>query len=359
MSLPLASIGTLASIGPLTSIGPLASIGSTIRDFDQATGQLFDDLSKLHWGALAISLAFFGAYLVVRSRASFNALRAAYPNETFEWRRIWGAYVAAYGLNGVVPAGSGSVVQVVLTHNSIPNSTYPAVTSALSVGVIFDGLIYGAVTVYAFTQGVFPKPKDFGSLQSWDIAFFGRHPDVTLFIVTALGILIVAGFALLSRRVVAFWRKIRQGLAILWTPRRYLTGMCVPQAAGWVLRIASYWYLLEAFRIGGSVRGAILVLAAQAIASLVPFTPGGVGVQQALLVVIFSSTSTTDSVAVFSVGQQIVITAFTLVLGFAALLFIFRYRSFGQVLREARSQSAEQKALAKQAEAEKAETAHV
>jgi uncharacterized membrane protein YbhN (UPF0104 family) len=332
--------------------GPLASIGSTIRDFDQATGQLLDDLAKLHWGSLAISLLFFGAYLVARSRATFNALRAAYPDETFQWRRVWGAYVAAYGLNGIVPAGSGSVVQVVLTHNSIANSTYPTVTSALSVGAIFDGLAYTAATAYAFTQGVFPKPKDFGSLSSFDIAFFGRHPDVTLFAVTALGVLILFGFALLSRRVSAFWKKIRQGLAILRNPRRYFTGMVIPQAAGWVLRLVSYWYLLDAFRVGGSFRGAILVIAVLAISSLVPFTPGGVGVQQALLVVIFSSTSTTDSVAVFSVGQQIVVTAFTMILGFAALVFIFRYRSFRQVLREARAQSAEHKAQAKAAQAE-------
>jgi uncharacterized membrane protein YbhN (UPF0104 family) len=319
----------------------LASIGDTIRAFLQATGQFFDDLSKLHWGSLLISLVLFGAYLVVRSRASYNALRAAYPDERFQWRRIWGAYVAAYGLNGVVPAGSGSIVQVVLSHNSIPNSTYPAVTSALSVGALFDGLMYAAIIAYAFTQGVFPKPNDFGSLSSFDIAFFGRHPEVTIFIITVLAELGIVAFALLSRRVRAFWQHIRQGLAILAKPHRYLTGMVVPQFAGWVLRAASYWYLLEAFRIGASVRGAILVLAAQGIASLVPFTPGGVGAQQALLIVIFSSTAPTDSVAVFSVGQQIAITAFTLALGFAALVVIFRYRSFREVIRESRRQRAE------------------
>src|SRR5437588_2076319 len=202
---------------------------------------------------------------------------------------------------------------------------------------------------YAFTQGVFPKPKDFASLTSFDIAFFGRHPQLTIFIVTALAELGILAFALLSRRVRAFWRHIRQGLAILKKPRLYLTGMVVPQFAGWVLRIASYWYLLDAFGLGGSVRGAILVLAAQGIASLVPFTPGGVGAQQALLIVIFSSTAPTDSVAVFSVGQQIAITAFTLALGFAALVVIFRYRSFRHVIRESRRQRAEAEVEARHA----------
>jgi uncharacterized protein (TIRG00374 family) len=197
--------------------------------------------------------------------------------------------------------------------------------------------MYTAVTAYAFTQGVFPKPKDFGSLQSFDLAFFSQNPTFTLFMVTVLAELALVGFAVLSRRVRAFFAQIRQGISILRTPRRYFVGMVLPQACGWVLRGAAYWYLLEAFRLGGSLRGVLLVMAAQAIASLVPFTPGGVGVQQALLVVIFSSTAPGDSVAVFSVGQQLVTTGLALALGFAALFFIFRYRSFGAALRDSRS----------------------
>ena len=46
---------------------------------------------------------FFAGFLTGRSRAAFNVLRAAYPAERFQWRRIWGAYVAAYGVNNVVP----------------------------------------------------------------------------------------------------------------------------------------------------------------------------------------------------------------------------------------------------------------
>jgi uncharacterized membrane protein YbhN (UPF0104 family) len=317
---------------------PLASIADTVDTFLEAAGQFFRGLLHLHWGSLLISLALFSAYLVARSRASFNALRAAYPDEQFQWRRVWGAYVAAYGLNGIVPAGSGSVVQIVLTRNSIPNSNLPTVTSALSVGAIYDGLIYTAVTVYALTQAAlpFPRPKDFPSLESFDLAFISRHPGLGLFVVTLAAELALVGFAVLSRRVRAFWRKVRQGLAILGQPRRYAVGMVLPQTLGWGLRIAAYWYLLEAFHIGGSIRGALLVLAAQAIASLVPFTPGGVGAQQALLLVAFSSTGHTDSVAVFSVGQQLATTGLTLGLGFVALVSIFRYRSFRAVLRDSR-----------------------
>ena len=315
----------------------LASLGDTVRAFTQAAGQFFANLAQLKFLSLLIGLILFGLYLLARSRASLTALRAAYPGEQISWRRIWGAYVAAYGLNGVVPAGGGSIVQLVLTRNSIRASNYSTVTSALCVGGIFDGVMAAAVLIFAFTQGVFPKPKDFGGLQSFDIAFFARHVPFTLFALTLAVWLGLAGFALLSRRIATFWADFRQGARILGDRRRYLLGMCVPQLLGWILRLASYYYLLDAFHVGGSVRNAILVVAAQLIAAIVPFTPGGAGVQQALLVVIFASTAPTDSVAVFSVGQQIAITAFTLAQGFAAIFLIFKYRSFGAVLRDSRA----------------------
>jgi uncharacterized membrane protein YbhN (UPF0104 family) len=315
----------------------VSSIGDTVRAFSQAAAQFFDNLSQLRFGSLAVALACFGAYQLVRSRASYNALRAAYPDETFPWRKIWGAYVAAFGLNGVVPAGGGSVVQLVLTRNAIRGSNFPTVTSALCVGLLFDGVVCTGILAYAFTQGVFPKPSDFGGLSSFDIAFVGRHPGLTLFLVTAVAVVGLVIFAVVSRRIAAFWSNLRRGWAILGDRRRYLIGMCLPQACGWILRGAAYYYLLDAFRVGATVSAAILVLAVQVIAAIVPFTPGGAGVQQALLVVIFSSTAPTDSVAVFSVGQQIALLVFTLAQGFAAIFFIFKYRSFRAVLRDSRA----------------------
>jgi uncharacterized membrane protein YbhN (UPF0104 family) len=327
-----------------------ATIGDTVRAFVQAAGQFFDNLAQLRFESLGIALACFAAYLLLRSRATFNALRAAYPDSRFPWRRIWGAYVAAYGLNGIVPAGGGSIVQLVLTKKSIERSTYSTVASALCVPGVFDTLMCAVLLGYAFTQGVFPKPRDFGGLESFDIAFFGRHPEVTLFIVTALVVVGLAIFALLSRRIVTFWSQLRRGFAIMRQGRRYLLGMCVPQLGAWILRGATYYFLLDAFHVGASVRSAILVLAVQVIAAIVPFTPGGAGVQQALLVVIFASTSSTDSVATFSVGQQIALVACALALGFGAIFFIFRYRSFRAVLRDSRAAHADELASERLAE---------
>jgi hypothetical protein len=72
----------------------------------------------------------------------------------------------------------------------------------------------------------------------------------------------------------------------------------------------------------------------------VPFTPQGAGVQQALLVQVFAGTAAGSTVAAYSVGQQIAIGALTFGIGFCALLFIFRVRSFKEVVARGRKDRA-------------------
>jgi uncharacterized membrane protein YbhN (UPF0104 family) len=85
------------------------------------------------------------------------------------------------------------------------------------------------------------------------------------------------------------------------------------------------------------VRNVLLVLGVNAVAAVVPFTPGGAGVQQALLVKVFAGTAAGATVAAYSVGQQIAIAVTCLAVGFAALFFIFRFRSFKEVIAAGRA----------------------
>jgi len=234
----------------------------------------------------------------------------------------------------VFPLGGGSIAQLFLTRMAIPASTYPTVASALATGVVFDWFMGLLIMCFAFTQGVFPKPPDFSKLPAFDISFFASNMRFTLFLLTLLGVGFLVAFALLSARVKTFWQRVRQGLTILRDFPRYRREMASWQFASWVARFASYWALLDAFHIGGSLRNALLVLAVQVVASVFPFTPGGAGVQQALLVTIFAGSG---YVASFSVGQQIATAALTTACGFAALVLIFRFRSFREVMERGRA----------------------
>jgi uncharacterized protein (TIRG00374 family) len=306
----------------------IASIGS----FFDAIGSFLDSLSRVDWVPLGLGAVAFVIYLTLRSRAFFNTLRAAYPAERFQFRRVWGAYIASYGFNNVIPARGGDVIKLFLVKGSVPNATYPAVGAAICVESVFDAVMAVFILAFAFSQGVFPKPPDFAQLDAFDLSFLASHPKFTLFAITLLAVIALVGFAVLSQRVKAFWARVRQGLTILSDRRRYLREVFLVQLGGWGFRFASFWLLLDAFNVGGSVRNVLLVLGVNAVAAVVPFTPGGAGVQQALLVKVFAGAAKGATVAAYSVGQQIVIAATTLGVGFFALVAIFRIRSFKEAI---------------------------
>jgi uncharacterized membrane protein YbhN (UPF0104 family) len=137
--------------------------------------------------------------------------------------------------------------------------------------------------------------------------------------------------------VQAFWARVRQGVTILSDRPRYLREVVAWQAVAWICRFAAFWFLLDAFRVGGSVKNVLLVFGVNQVAGAVPFTPGGAGVQQALLVKVFATSAPTTVVAAYSVGQQIAIAAFTALAGLGAVIFIFRFRSFKEVLYAGRA----------------------
>jgi uncharacterized protein (TIRG00374 family) len=314
-------------------MAPVAGLGESFRSFFDATDQFFSNLAAVHWGSVLVAAVCFTVYLTFRARASFNILRAAYPQERFRFRDLWGAYFAGYGFNSVIPARGGDVVRLFLTKTSVPHASYPAVAASFVVELAFDVVAGGLALLFAFTQGVFPKPPEFAKLNAFDLSYFARHPTFTLFLLTFLAAAALVGCGLLSARAQAFWDRVKQGFTIFHDRRRYLREVFAVQLGGWCFRFAAFWFMLQAFRVGGSVRNVMLVLGVNAVSAAVPFTPQGAGVQQAFLVKVFAGTASASTVAAYSVGQQITIGALTFGIGFAALVFIFRVRSFREVIR--------------------------
>src|SRR3954453_16245749 len=317
-----------------------ASLGGSFQSFFDAINKFFSSIGAVHWGSLILALLCYGTYMTIRSRASYHVLRAAYPTEDFRWREIWGAFLAGYGVNAVIPARPGDIVRLFLEKTSIPNSSYAAIGAASITELIFDWSINLIILPYAFTQGVFPKPPDFAKLNAFDLSFFAQHPQFTLFLLTFLSVRVIAAIALVSARLGAFWARVKQGLTILTDRRRSFREVWLVQFGAWLFRCATYYFMLEAFNVGGSVRNVLLVLGVLAVSAVVPLTPGGAGVQQALLVEVFAGNATASTVAAYSVGQQVAIAAFSFAVGFAVLFFVFRIRSFREALERGRSDRA-------------------
>ena len=59
----------------MTPAPVLASLVDTVETFLDGADDFFSHLASINWLALILALAFFGMYLLLRSRALFNALR--------------------------------------------------------------------------------------------------------------------------------------------------------------------------------------------------------------------------------------------------------------------------------------------
>ena len=104
-----------------------SSIGSTVNSLLHSAGQFFSQLAGLSWVSLSIGMALYALYLLLRSRALFNAVQAAYPGVSVRWRDVWGGYMVGYAVNNVFPLGGGNIAQLFLTRIAIPPSSYPTI----------------------------------------------------------------------------------------------------------------------------------------------------------------------------------------------------------------------------------------
>ena len=317
----------------------LADLGTNVDVFLRAAEAFFNNLAAIEWGALAAALFLWAGMLLARSHGWANALRAAYPRSRVDERFITASFLAGAGFNAILPARAGDAVKIFLAKKSIPSSSYPAVASSFAVLAPFDTGIGLFVLAYALSLGLFPALPTLPNLAAFDISFWAEHPQLLIFFLTVLWIGAVVLFIALARRVEAFWQKLRQGVAILTTPGRYLREVASWQMVGWLCRFASFWLFLEAFHLVGSVENVLVVMAVESVAKALPFTPGGAGAQQALLVATLAGPSAA-AILSFSVGQGIAVAAWAVLLGFASLVAVFRITDWRQLLREGRAAQA-------------------
>jgi uncharacterized membrane protein YbhN (UPF0104 family) len=315
-----------------------ADLGSNVESFLNAAGEFFTHLSEIDWVPFAFALGFLAAMQLARAWAWRNVLHAAYPGSKIAFLPLSAAYLAGAGINAIIPARAGDVTKIFLVKRQIKDASYPAVTSSFLVQSVFDTTIGVLVLLYAITQGLLPEPPQLPHLPAFEISFWADHPQTLGIIVGILLIGGLVGIYMLAHRVKAFWERVKQGVVILTEPRRYLRQVAAWQGVGWLCRFGAFWFFLEAFGIGGSFGNVLLVMSVQAIANVVPFTPGGAGAQQALLAATLTGPSRT-SVLAYSVGTQIAMAAWSVVLGFVAILLVFRTTDWRGLIKEAQDEA--------------------
>jgi uncharacterized membrane protein YbhN (UPF0104 family) len=102
------------------------------------------------------------------------------------------------------------------------------------------------------------------------------------------------------------------------------------------------FFFLRAFHVEATVETTAAVLIVQGLSTLLPFTPGGLGTQQAVLLFALSGAAARSTILAFSVGMQLVTVVVNVVLGFAAMAVMMRtLRWRGRVFAPAEELAAE------------------
>jgi uncharacterized membrane protein YbhN (UPF0104 family) len=295
-----------------------------VHAFFHAVDVFFGHLASVGWGALAIALLLHFVKVTLRAFAWRNILAAAYPETPVRWGGVFGAYVAGVGINSIAPARAGDVVKLFLVKRRIPGSSYATLAPTLVVETVFDFVVASGLMLWALSINVLPSAQVLKRLPSVDWAFPLRHPNATLIAIAFLGLAAIGLLAIARSRVEQFWARVGQGFAILRDRRRFVRGVLLWQAASWVFRIASIYWFLKAFHVDASIHNALLVQVVDSLSTLIPFTPGGAGTKQGLIVYVFQGEFSTTRLLSFSVGMNIALVVFNLVVGLVAIAVMAR-----------------------------------
>jgi uncharacterized membrane protein YbhN (UPF0104 family) len=284
----------------------------------------FDHLGAVAWRPLLLVLLSQTLRMVVRSRAWRNILAAAYPSTNVRWRSVLAAYTAGVGVNAVIPARSGDVLKLYIVKQRVPGSTYPTLASSLLADGITDLLLAACVLTWALASGVLPGVKIVRHLPSVDWFWLVNHPNAALIIAGAVIALALVLATLLARRIRAFWERVGQGLAILRMPKQWLLHVASWQFVDWCLRLVTIFFALKAFHVTASFENALRIQATQSLSTVLPLTPSGIGTGQALAVYALRGQATKTAIVSFSVGMQLVVSLWALLVGTASILITLR-----------------------------------
>jgi len=213
----------------------------------------------------------------------------------------------------------------------------------LIAGATFAAVLSGFVvqkipfTVLSVVSYVYLFATVSGSL-SIELGFLSEHPELSVVIAVGGVVLLVLIARFFWRRATHLREELKSGGAVLGQPRRFLIGVAVPEVASYLARLGIVAVFLAAYSIPVSFHSVIAVTAANSVSKTVAVTPGSAGVTQALNVAVLESTTSRSNATAYSVGQQLIVTAWDIV--FALLLvvwvFVVRRQRVGQAVLRGR-----------------------
>jgi uncharacterized membrane protein YbhN (UPF0104 family) len=274
---------------------------------------LWDTVTDISIGYIVLGCLLQGAQTVLTALGWYGILRYAYPGGV-TFMPVLAAYATGVALNNFVPANMGTFVTLVMFVAIVQGSTFPGVIAGYVVQKIFYFVIGTLIYVYLFSEVAGSFDFQFGNERD----AISNHPVLTLGIIGGAIFLVALLVRIFWRWVKVMWAKARDGAAILGDLGAYVKLVLLPQMGGYAAKVGVIAVFLAAYGIPVTFGSIMSVLGSNQLANLLSVTPGGVGVNQAFNSFALESYTSTETATAYSLGQQLVTTAFNV--GFAILL---------------------------------------
>jgi uncharacterized membrane protein YbhN (UPF0104 family) len=316
--------------------------------------EVWDQVTAISLASLIAACAFQTAQTSLTALSWLFILRAAYPKVTIGFRPVLAAYAISVAMNNVLPANMGTFALLLMFVALIPGATFPGIFAGYLVQKIFFTVIGTFVYLYLFLS--VPDMNVEGSRSpNWD--WFGDHLAFTILMGAGAAFLIVLVSRVFWKHVKKLWEKAKVGGAILQRPREYFLKVFLPSFGGWLAKLGVIAVFLAAYGIPVTFASIMHVVGSNSIANTVSVTPGGVGVNQAMNVVALQDYTDADTATAYSIGQQLVTTAWNMAFAIALAVWVFGWTGGKSLVTEsytgAKEKVSEQKAQRAEKRAEK------
>jgi uncharacterized membrane protein YbhN (UPF0104 family) len=291
--------------------------------------ELWDTLTEISVAYILLGCVFQALQTTLTALGWYGILRYAYPGGV-TYMPVLASYAAGVALNNFLPANIGTFVTLVMYVAIVRGSTFPGILAGYLVQKIFYMVIGTLIYLYLFTQVAGSFDFRFGDERD----AITNHPVLVLVIVGGGLFLIVLLVRIFWRWVKGMWEKAKKGAAILGDFGAYVRLVLLPQMGGYVAKVLVIIIFLAAYSIPVTFGSVMSVLGSNQLANLLSLTPGGLGVNQAFNSFALESYTSTTTATAYSLGQQLVTTAFNVVFAIVVVCIVFGWSGGSKLVKD-------------------------
>jgi len=313
----------LCIVAFVVAAGALASLlGWDIRGWFE---RLWDTLSTISAEYIVAAIIAQTVKTTATAFAWYSILRYAYAGEV-RFQQVFAAYAACVGLNCVLPANLGTIVMFIMLTTVIASATFAGMIGGFLVQKIFFTLAACFVWLYLFltVRG------------SFDISFefIKNNPWALVALLVAGGALLLVAIRSFWPRVLKWWDQAKDGGQILAHPGAYFGRVFLPEFVAWMAGLVIVAVFMAAYAIPVTFHSVMAVTGSNSISNTVSVTPGGAGINQAFNVAALSEVTDSSTATAYSLAQQIVTTAWSLLFALILMIWVFGWGGGKALLEE-------------------------